>query len=173
MVTIAKPETKDLEKIREILGQWTEDEEVEKYIARIANEIDGKTEFNMQFWVAKEDKVVVGVVGLCNPLPKVLPLANTGNPGEIKILYIDTHRQGKGIGKLLVGYIEEEAHKQGYSELLIRSAERYRDTAYGFYEKLGYFKVGIIEGGERSQKMQVFSKVLKTSQHNFAIWKSK
>ena len=49
MAIIVKPETKDLEQIKEILSQWTEIEEVEKYITRISNEIDGKIEFNMQF----------------------------------------------------------------------------------------------------------------------------
>ncbi|HIH10664.1 TPA: GNAT family N-acetyltransferase [Candidatus Woesearchaeota archaeon] len=160
MVNITKPVTKNIEQIKEILSQWTEVEEVEKYITRISNEIDGKTEFNMQFWIAKEDETVVGVVGLCNPLPKILSFAKTSNPGEIKILYLDTQMQGKGIGKLLVGYVEKEADKQGYSELLVRSAERYRDTAYGFYEKLGYLKTGIVEGGEEFKKMQVFGKVL-------------
>lgn len=159
MTIIVKPETKDLEQIKEILSQWTEIDEVEKYITRISNEIDGKTKFNMQFWVAK-GKIVVGVVGLCNPSPNILSFAKTSNPGEIKILYVDTETQGKGIGKSLVEYIEEQAFRQEYSELLVKSAERYRSTAYGFYEKLGYLKTGIVESGEGSKRMQVFGKVL-------------
>ena len=160
MINIEKPKISDLEQIRNIFSQWTEIEEVEKYLSRISNEINGQTEFNMQFWVACENKIAVGVVGLSDPLPKVLPFAKTEKPGEIKILYVDTKKQGKGIGRFLVDFIEEEAIAQGYSELLIRSAEKYRETAYRFYEKMDYVKVGVVDGEDSSKKMQVFGKVL-------------
>jgi len=42
MMNIVKPKTKDLEQIRNILSQWTEIEEVDKYLVRISNEIGGK-----------------------------------------------------------------------------------------------------------------------------------
>ncbi len=116
----------------------------------------------MQFWVAKEGDTVIGVVGLCSPLPKILPFAKTDNPGEIKILYLDRRMQGNGVGRSLVKYIEKQAIRQEYSELLIRSAEKYRKTAYGFYEKIGYSKIGIIEGENESKRMQVFDKVLQS-----------
>jgi hypothetical protein len=43
---------------------------------------------------------------------------------------------------------------------LIRSAERFRDTAYVFYEKMGYSKVGMITSESNSEQMQVFEKKL-------------
>jgi len=157
---ISKPKLLDLDQIRKILLQWTEKIEVEKYVERIGKEVQGETEFNMHFWVAKEEDYVLGVVGLSDPLPKVIPLAKTQNPGEVKILYVDTAAQGRGVGKSLVEYVEKEAENVGYSELLVRSANRYKDSAYGFYEKMGYEKVGLVEGGDELKMMQVFGKVL-------------
>ena len=160
MIIINKPTKEDLEMVRKILLQWTEKSEADKYIDRIKKEIGGTTEFNMHFWVAKNNGKAIGVVGLADPLPKVLPLAKTKNPGELKILYLYKKEQGKGIGKFLVDFVEEQAKKQGYSELLVRSAERYRDTAYGFYKNMGYKTIGVVSGSEKSKLMQVFSKKL-------------
>ena len=160
-IIIEKPTSSDLTEIRKILAQWTDKDEVLKYVTRIENEILGKIEFNTHYWVAKEAGVPVGVVGLCDPLPQVLPFAKTGRPGKFKILYVATEHQKKGIGKKLVDFLENEARKEGYTEVLARSAERYRDTAYDFYERMGYEKVGMVYAGEvRSRPMQVFRKAL-------------
>jgi GNAT superfamily N-acetyltransferase len=159
MIAITKPKTEDLEQIKNILTQWTDPGEVDKYIERIGNEINGKTEFNMHFWVAKEDEKILGVTGISNPLPVILPPAKTPNPAEIKIMYVDGNSQGKGIGKMLINFIEHQAKSEGYTELMVRSANRYKFTAYGFYEKCGYEKSGLIEK-EGQETMQVFSKNL-------------
>jgi GNAT superfamily N-acetyltransferase len=158
MILIIKPDHIDLPQIQNILSQWTEKEEVDKYVKRIENEIKGITEFNMHFWVAKENQKVLGVIGLNDPLPKSLSFAKTSKPGEIKILYVDKREQGKGIGKSLVSFVESEAKKAGYEELLIRSAKRYENTAWGFYQKMGYKMVGKIAGSEDGEMMQVFEK---------------
>lgn len=160
MVTIEKPNLEDLSSIEKILNQWTEKEEVEKYLKRISGEIIGRMKFNMQFWVAKENDSVTGVIGLSDPLPKVIPFAKTSEPVEIKILYVDGKNQGRGVGKTLVNFVEEEAKRQGYQELLVRSAKKYIGTAWGFYKKIGYQEVGIVTGGEGKNKMQVFEKLL-------------
>jgi GNAT superfamily N-acetyltransferase len=150
-----------LGEIRKILAQWTDRSEVDKYVKRIQNEIAGKIEFNTRYWVARESGAPVGIVGLCDPLPQVLPFAKTNRPGKFKILYVDAEHRGKGIGKKLVDFLENEARKEGYMEVLARSAERYRDTSYGFYEKMGYKKVGTVYAAEdRSKPMQVFRKEL-------------
>jgi len=161
MLDIAKAKLKDLESIRGILSQWTEAEEVEKYVSRIAEEIEGEREFNARYWVGKLKGKIVGVVGISDPLPKVLGLAKGKNPGEIKILYIDGKERGKGVGRILVNLVERKALSEKYDELLVRSAERYKNTAYGFYEKMGYVKVGVVSGGSEDKKMQVVGKVLR------------
>lgn len=147
--------------IETILFCWIEAKEVEKYIQRIKSEINGSVEFNLHFWAAREDGRVVGITGLCGPLPKILEFARTHKPGELKILYLDPKSRGKGIGKMLLKFVEHEAKKEGYKEILIRSAERFRDTAYIFYEKMGYAKVGVVESDSNSEQMQLFEKAYK------------
>jgi len=159
MLNIIKPKPGDLKQIENILTQWTEKEEVDKYIERISNEINGKTEFNMHYWVAKEDEKVLGVAGLSDPLPKTLPFAKTDRPAEIKIIYVDGESQGHGIGKSLINFLEDQAKTLGYTELMVRSANRYKFTAYGFYLKSGYEKCGIL-AEKNDQDMQVFRKKL-------------
>lgn len=153
---IEKPKKEDLGTIREILEQWTEPEEVEKYLFRINSEIAGQTEYAMNFWVIKDKEFVSGIAGLAKPLSIILPLAKSSNPGEIKILYINNKHQGKGLGRKMISFLENEAKNQKYQELFIRSALRYQETAYGFYEKMGYVKLGKLDND-----MSVFYKALK------------
>jgi GNAT superfamily N-acetyltransferase len=160
MITVEKPQEGDLSAIREILTQWTEREEVEKYAERIRNEIEGETEFNMHFWVAKDNDVVLGVVGLSDPLPKEIPFTRTKYPIQLKMLYVDGEHRGKGIGKELVNFVGNKAEGLGYTEIVLRSAERYKDTAWGFYEKLGYKDVGWVTGGDDKKNLKVFRKGL-------------
>jgi len=159
-IEINKPKKEDLDDIKMVLAQWTDKKEVDKYIERIGKEIIGRTEYNMQFWVVRNDRKLVGVIGLSDPLPKVLFLTRTKKPAEIKILYIENNYRGKNMGERLVKFIEDEAKKQGFSGLLVRSAIRYRKTAYGFYKKLGYSSIGKINGGKKNKTMKVFEKVL-------------
>lgn len=154
-MTITKPQTQDLETIRQILEQWTDLEEVDKYLARISSEINGQTEYSMNFWVIKDANLVIGVGGLAQPLPIILPLAKSINPGEIKILYLNNRHRDLGSGKQLLNFLEQEASRQGYFELFVRSAKKYQDTAYGFYQKMGYAVVGQTENN-----MSIFYKLI-------------
>ena len=155
-MTIEKPKIKDLETIRQILEPWTEPGEIEKYLSRISSEISGQTKYSMNFWVIFNNDLVIGVGGLAEPLPIILPLAKTSKPGEIKILYLDNNYRGQGAGREMINFLENEAYSQGYTELFIRSAERYKDTAYGFYKKMGYKNLGKTENN-----MNIFNKIFK------------
>lgn len=156
---IVKPEIEDLASIKTILSQWTEAKEVKKYISRIENEIKGRSEFNMHFWVAKKQQVV-GVIGLSDPLPILKSFFQTSNPLEIKILYVDKIHTRQGIGKALVSFLENKAIEVGCKEIFVRSAIKYKDTAWTFYMKLGYQPLGIITN-HKNNKMQVFRKIIK------------
>lgn len=150
---IIKPKIEYLDRVREILIEWTDREEADKYVKRIQNEIIGKTEFGMSFWLIKNKNIVVGVGGLSDIMPSLKSLAQTKNPGELKILYLDNQYRGKGLGKIFLDFLEKEAKGDNKTELIIRSAERYKDTAYPFYLKMGYKKVGITDNN-----MAVFNK---------------
>lgn len=56
---------------------------------------------------------------------------------EIWRIYVAPQSQGKGIGKLLLNFAEEQAHRQGYSKIIIWAFKNnYR--AVSFYQKNGY-----------------------------------
>ena len=64
------------------------------------------------------------------------PLAN----GQIKMrqVAVDPALQGTGIGRQMVEFSETEAARLGYQEMVLHA----RDTAVGFYLRLGYESVG-------------------------------
>jgi GNAT superfamily N-acetyltransferase len=158
-VLFRKPVVEDIEAARNIITQWSEPEEAEKYCQRINDEIGGHIEFNMRFWVAKLDGKVVGIGGLADPLPKVVEFCRGKKSVEIKILYLDNASRGCGIGKDFLGYLEKQAMEAGNDEIIIRSDKKYEDTAWGFYEKMGYVRVGTVD-----EDMAVFKKKLSTTQ---------
>ena len=82
-------------------------------------------------------------------------LSKGNNPAEIKILYLDNNSRGKGAGKKLLVFLENVLFDKNHDEIIIRSAEKYKDTAYGFYEKFGYKLVDYIDNN-----MAVFIKSL-------------
>lgn len=156
---IRKPQKGDLVEIKSILSQWNDEEYTEIYLSRVRNEINGITEFNMKFWIASDDGVL-GIVGLSDLSPDLSIFSKTDKPGQLKILYIDNKMRGKKIGKKLALHIEKEALKQGYKELLVKSSEIYKNTAWGFYEKMGYKQMGLIENSRNDKKSMIFQKML-------------
>lgn len=73
--------------------------------------------------------------------PKVIGCAtllpNYGEPGRGKLMQmaVNRQRQGEGIGRMLVVAVERRAFGEiGLHELFCHA----RDTAYGFYEQLGW-----------------------------------
>ncbi|KKR48105.1 MAG: hypothetical protein UU14_C0023G0005 [Candidatus Roizmanbacteria bacterium GW2011_GWB1_40_7] len=106
------------------------------------------------------DNLVVGIIGLSDPILKILDLAKTDKRVELKILYVDKNYQKRGVGTELIGFVENQAKKQRYLELLVRSAEKYKYTAWEFYEKMGFKKIGTVTGGDEIKFIQVFSKLL-------------
>lgn len=155
IMNIDKPKIGYIKAIKKILAQWTNQEEVDKYITRIQNEIKGISQFGMQFWVIRDQNEVIGVGGLADILPKISEYSQTSHPCEIKILYLDKTERGKGFGKIFLEFLEKTAKDIGKEEILIRSALLHQDTAWGFYEKHGYKKCGTIDND-----MAVFRKII-------------
>ena len=62
------------------------------------------------------------------------------SPTEAKIrqMAVDPAHQGKGHGRSIIIYAEDKLAQQGFTHLFLHS----RMTAVGFYEKLGYARVG-------------------------------
>jgi ribosomal protein S18 acetylase RimI-like enzyme len=53
---------------------------------------------------------------------------------RMRQLAVRTELQGRGIGRALVAFSERFARQQGFDEIILHA----RETAVGFYERLGY-----------------------------------
>jgi predicted GNAT family N-acyltransferase len=70
--------------------------------------------------------------GCCMLVPK------DNNTMQLRQMAVVSGLQGKGIGHVLMQFAENIARDRGYKKLIMHA----RKTAMGFYEKLGYKKVG-------------------------------
>ena len=62
-------------------------------------------------------------------------LQPTGGPqGQIRFMAVAPAAAGTGLGRRVVAYLEQEARAGGLTEIVLHA----RETAVGFYEKLGY-----------------------------------
>ncbi len=157
--SFAIPVISDLPEILRILSQWVDEAEAQKYIVRIKDCIEGRSEYGMRFYAMKDGDAVIGVGGLADPLPLVIPYAKTAKPAELKILYLDNNIRGKGYGKSFLEFLEKKALSDGRTELLVRSAEQFRETAFGFYLHCGYEDLGSIVN-DAGRPMELFRKIL-------------
>jgi len=100
------------------------------------------SESNSYHLTAWEEDVLLGTL-LLTPLES----------GSIQMrqVAVDDRRQGLGIGRLMVAESEAEAIGRGFTRMILHA----RDTAVGFYLKLGYKPVGdeFIEVGVKHQEM--------------------
>ena len=68
-----------------------------------------------------------------------------GNFGYIDDIVVDKQEQGKGIGKALVGYVEDLAKSKGCSIMKTDTTEDANGVAwrsYGFWIRMGYSDIG-------------------------------
>ncbi len=54
--------------------------------------------------------------------------------GQVRCVAVATNQQGKGLGKILMNYLEQEAIKKGMQDIILEA----RENAVSFYENLGY-----------------------------------
>jgi GNAT superfamily N-acetyltransferase len=100
------------------------------------------------------DRVVVaeadeGVVGLAHL--HVSPTIEHERPaGKLGALVVAESHRGRGIGRLLVEAVEEEATARGCGIFFVTTAER-REDAHEFYESLGLERTGRRYGRTLSQ----------------------
>jgi len=64
----------------------------------------------------------------------------TSNVTKIHKIYVSPEAQGKGVGKVLLGYVETEARKNGDRKLAL-NVNKYNEAEH-FYHKLGFECVG-------------------------------
>ena len=78
-------------------------------------------------FVAEMESKIVGTIGLAK---------HNNRPGcaILLSLFVDPHYQKRGIGRMLVAYVENLALKHPSHTMVVPSSL----TAHGFYQKLGY-----------------------------------
>lgn len=54
--------------------------------------------------------------------------------GQVRCVAVASNQQGKGLGKMLMQYLEKEAKKRGLQKIILEA----RENAVPFYEKIGY-----------------------------------
>jgi len=107
-----------------------------RFLDRLAQEFaDGKNTFaktGEALFEVRDEGRLVGVGGL-----NIDPYGGDCTAGRVRRLYVDPDHRGNGIGKILMGAIEDVA-RDSFSELRLLT-----DTTIGarFYDRLGYRSV--------------------------------
>jgi ribosomal protein S18 acetylase RimI-like enzyme len=146
-VFIRRLELRDLPKIDLILHHWIKDrrtgEVVITEIQGILNQMGSSLlpDSDLAYNVALDmEGAVTGVVGI---RPVQDPIMSTFLPiegaAELFHLYRDPNAEGPGIGTALVLAAQETAKERGHTQLGWNSGPRYRNSAWGFYDKLDKF----------------------------------
>ncbi len=80
-------------------------------------------------------------------LEGVIGLEGTG----VYDFFVAPDRQGRGVGRALLGFVEELARRRGIEELHLSSSL----TAVGFYERLGYRRTGAQNDGRFGRTVEL------------------
>jgi N-acetylglutamate synthase-like GNAT family acetyltransferase len=75
--------------------------------------------------IAVEDNEVVGVARMHESAEK---------QGQVRCVATATAAQGKGIGKAIMAYLEDQAKAKGWAEIVLEA----RENAVPFYQRIGY-----------------------------------
>ena len=137
----------DLKQVEAIIKPWLSTEEISGYLRTIRDVIQSATpsKYNNHFFVAVSDNKVIGIVAFRIPLPKLLPYSSTDNPAELNMLYVLDSYHGTGVGSALINKIINRTKKLKYTELIIRSAIRFKDVGWKFYDQFnGLHRVGLL-----------------------------
>lgn len=140
----------DLPAVERILQIWVRDSpssapvaaEIAEFLARMSGSVTEERGYRYLVAATKE-ATIIGVVGMQPPSPEMVPFASTERPVEMINTYVHSRQRGHGVGTALVRELERLAREHGYSEMIVNSGPRYRDSGWKFYDKLGYERRGM------------------------------
>lgn len=141
--------SEDSPSVANILSQsFSDTEDVQYMINLIKDSLSDTPQYPGEFYVvAKDDKgTVVGFLGYRDTTTKLKEFSTGNKPIEIYSLFVDIHARQKGIGRSLINFLEEYAVTNGYDEIVVRSADKFRAAGWVFYEKIGFTLAGTVEG---------------------------
>ncbi|MBP6974787.1 MAG: GNAT family N-acetyltransferase [Candidatus Pacebacteria bacterium] len=143
----------DLPGVTNILSQsFSDTEDVNYMISLIKDSLSDTPQYPGEFYVVAKDDAgtVLGLLGYRDAITKLKQFSVGNKPIEIYSLFVYTNVRQKGNGRSLVNFLEEYATKNGYDEILVRSADKFKETGWVFYEKMGFTLAGTIEGSTGS-----------------------
>ncbi len=160
-ILIRDAAVQDVPSIKVILQEWFQDEELEAYIKTVEygiQEVGDAKKFDYHYYVACFEKKVIGVGGIRKPHPKLKQFTHTENPAGFSMLYVTKdHRGGKGVGSKLFQHMVQEVKNRGYTELVVRSSILFKESAWGFYDKMpGLERVGQLTPPESKRISQIW-----------------
>lgn len=148
--TIRNIELEDLDQIKPIFKTWIKlkgkviNSEVEDNLKMIKESLEKKDNERAYFVAENQNGEIVGIMGFHPPQEKMKEFASTEKETtELDLAYVAESQRRKGAGKALVSKIKEEAKKRGYKEIILNSGPRYKDTGWGFYDKIGFIRSNI------------------------------
>lgn len=139
----------DIPHLKPILETWVRwegniiEEEVDSNLKEMTLSAQGKGDVRY-LTATTADGLVIGVMGFRSPHRKMKPFAITTNPCELVNAYVSKdYQRGKGVGTSLIEKLEQEARKAGFTEVILNSGPRYKYSGWGFYDKVGYERIGV------------------------------
>ncbi|HKB61288.1 MAG TPA: GNAT family N-acetyltransferase [Burkholderiales bacterium] len=105
----------------------------------LAKWLSNKTPRDFLSWLAAEDNLCV--VAETNKQIMGVGLLHRG--GEVRLCYLAPGAQGQGLGKAILGALEEKAREWGLRRLHLESTV----SARPFYERVGYRPAGAAKPG--------------------------
>jgi len=102
----------------------------------------------IRFWVARNGRELIGVVGL----------ETCGAAGLLRSLVVTSAERGKGMGRSLVSALERESKASGVMSLVLLT-----QTAERFFSALGYRVVDRASVGDAIQKSAEFRSLCPSS----------
>ncbi len=134
----------DIEDLHPVFETWIRDrdtgeiltQEIAKLEEEILSSIDDDNE--REYFVAENDAgKAIGIMGMQSPpYDDIVSFASTRNPMETINAYVAKSERLSGAGITLAKHIENLATQQGYTELLVNSGPRYKNTGWPFWTKL-------------------------------------
>lgn len=142
----------DLSHLQPILETWVRNmvtreiivDEVKEDLTSLRESLGGKN--GREYLVAQtSSNEVVGMMGLSVLKEPLWSFATTASPVELVNAYVHKdHRAGRGVGSSLVQYLVERATDRGFTEILLDSGLRYRNTGWGFWDRQpGFRRIGL------------------------------
>ena len=76
---------------------------------------------------------------------------------EVENVWVEATARGQGLGRALLGAAESEARRRGCTQIVLST---HSFQAPGFYEKLGFRRIGAVPNRPRGHQNLIYLKVL-------------